>query len=194
MLDTNSRSYSDSNSIAADLAVLITQSGKSVALIDADLRRPVIHRVFKLLNRVGLCDVLLNHRSLAAVMHSIMDNKLSVLTSGKTLNGSINLLSLPKMTDILLVLNQKFDKVIVNGPPLFYTEASTLAAQVDGVILMINPGYAKSDTSRIIVERLQRTGTTIIGIVMRNQPKHQSNQSAFINRLLSYDKRKRLSP
>ncbi|HEY60240.1 MAG TPA: hypothetical protein G4N92_06105 [Anaerolineae bacterium] len=64
---------------------------------------------------------------------------------------------------------------------------------MDGSILMIHPGYTKSETSCAIVERLQRTGTTIIGIVMRNQPKHQSSQSAFINRSLSCNKCSRFS-
>ena len=194
ILVTSTRPHTNGNSVAADLAVLITQSGKKVALIDADLHHPVIHKVFELPNRVGLLNTLLNRRSPISVMHSLMNGKLSVLTSGKVPNSQVDLLSSSKMTNFLQSIKLKFDKVIIQGPSFFYTETFTLAAQADGVILIINPGYAKSETSRIIMERLQRTGTTIIGIVMRNQPKHQSSQSAFINRLLSYDKRIRISP
>jgi Mrp family chromosome partitioning ATPase len=65
---------------------------------------------------------------------------------------------------------------------------------VDGVILLIHPGYNKDETSRVIIEKFQKTGATIIGIVMRNQPKNQLNQKAFIDRLLSFDRRSRISP
>ena len=90
------------------------------------------------------------------------------------------------------ILKEKFDKIIIHGPPFFFSEATSLAAQVDGVVLLIHPGYNKTDTSRAIIDKFQRTGATMIGIVMREQPKHQANQSAFIDRLLTYDKRARL--
>ena len=90
------------------------------------------------------------------------------------------------------ILKEEFDKIIIHGPTFFFSEATSLAAQVDGVVLLIHPGYNKTDTSRAIIDKFQRTGATMIGIVMREQPKHQANQSTFIDRLLTYDKRARL--
>ena len=70
---TNTRSFSDNSSVAADLAVMIAQNGKKVALVDANLRRPIIHTIFQLPNRVGLSDILQNHRSPLAIMHDRED-------------------------------------------------------------------------------------------------------------------------
>jgi len=194
ILVTNTRSFTDGSSIAADLATLVAQNGKRVILIDADLRRPVIHTLFNLPNRVGLVDVLQNTRPPLSVMHTLHENKLHILTSGKLPKDSIDFIGSSKMNELLQYLKTRFDKIIVHGPPFFYSETTSLAAQVDGVVLLIHPGHTKNETSRAIIEKFQKTGATIIGIVMRNQPKHQLNQKAFIDRLLSYDKRARLTP
>lgn len=193
ILVTNTRPYSDSNSIAADLAALIAQNGKRVALIDADLRHPCVHNLFNIPNRVGLVDILHGHRTPAGVMHSINGRGLFVLPAGKLPAASKDLLLSPEMDNLLKLMDKQFDKIIIHGPPFFYTEASSLAGQVDGVVLLIHPGHIKTDTSRAIIEKFQKTGATIFGIVMRDQPKHLSNQSAFIDRLLTYDRLARLS-
>ncbi|MDP2966789.1 MAG: CpsD/CapB family tyrosine-protein kinase [Pelolinea sp.] len=194
ILVTNTRAYSDGNSVAADLAVLVAQNGKRVALVDADLRRPLIHSLFDLPNRVGLVDILQGQRSPSAVMHSVNSNHLFVLTAGKLPAAGTDLFALPKMNELLRQLNDEYDKVIIHGPPFFYSEATTLAGKVDGVVLLIHPGHTKSDPSQAIMEKFQKTGATIIGIVMRDQPKYQVNQSAFIDKLLTYDRRARLTP
>ncbi len=192
ILVTNTRSFTDNNSVAADLAVMIAQNGKRVVLVDADLRRPIIHTLFQLPNRVGLSDILQNHRSPLAVMHNQEGGHLSILTSGRLPTNCFDIFNSVKMKESMQILKEKFNKIIIHGPPFFFTEATSLAAQVDGVILLIHPGYNKTDTSHAIIDKFQRTGATMIGIVMREQPKHQANQSAFIDRLLAYDKRARL--
>lgn len=195
ILVTNTRSFTDGSSIAADLATLIAQQNKKrVALIDADLRRPIIHTIFNFPNRVGLIDILQDSRPPLSVMHPLYENRLHVLPSGKLPKDSLEFIGSSKMCELLKYLKERFDKIIIHGPPFFYSETTSLAAQVDGVVLLIHPGYNKNETSRAIIEKFQKTGATIIGIVMRNQPKNQLNQKAFIDQLLSYDKRARLSP
>ena len=194
ILVTNTRSFTDGSSIAADLATLVAQNGKRVALIDADLKRPIIHTIFNLPNRVGLIDILQDSRPPLSIMHSLYDNKLLVLSSGKPSKNNKDFIGSNKMKELLKYLKNRFDKIIIHGPPFFYSETTSLAAQVDGVVLLIHPGYNKNETSQVIIEKFQKTGATIIGIVMRNQPKNQLNQKVFIDRLLSYDRRARLSP
>ncbi len=193
ILVTSTRSFTDSNTIAADIATLVARNGKKVALVDADLRRPVIHKLFDLPNRVGLCDVLSGSRSPLAVMHHLDNKCLSILPGGILAKGNGDLIGSPKMVDLLQLLKSQFDKVIIHGPPFFFSEAATLAAQVDGVVLLIHPGYSQVETSQSIIERFQKTGATIIGIVMRSQPRYQTGQTAFIDRLLTYDQQARLA-
>ena len=187
ILVTSTRSFADSNSVAADIATLVAHHGKQVALVDADFRHPVIHKLFDLPNRVGLYDILSGRRSPLAVMHHLNNSHLSILPGGILRKGSGDLIGSPKMQDLLQLLKNQFDKVIIQGPPFFFSEAATLAAQVDGVVLLIHPGYSQVETPQAIINRFQKTGATIIGIVMRNQPRHQLEQSAFKDRLLAYE-------
>ena len=192
ILVTNTRSFTDTDSVAADLAVLIAGNGKKVALIDADLRRPIIHTLFNLPNRVGLSDILQNQRSPLAVMHNRKEDNLSILTSGRVPTNYLDIFNFAKTKGFMQILDDTFDKIIIHGPPFFFTETVSLAAQVDGVVLLIHPGYNKTESSRAIIDKFQQTGATIIGIVMREQSKHQATQSAFIDRLLTFDKQARL--
>lgn len=192
ILVTSTRTYINNASIAADLAAMVAQSGKKTLLMDADLNRPVIHRVFELPNRVGLSDVLQGQRDINGIMHSLIGGNLHVITSGIMPTITKDLIGTKEMSNLIKQLKQDYEKIFIHGPAFFYNEATLLASQVDGVVLLINPSYAKSEATQAIVERFQKTGATIVGIVMRDQPKYQSNQSAFINRLLSYDKHNRI--
>lgn len=188
ILVTNTRTFSDNNSVAADLALMIARSGKRVALVDANLRRPVIHKIFHLPNQMGLSDILHNHKSPLSVLQEREDKKLMILTSGGHSNNNFDIINSKRMQESMQVLKNEFDRIIIHGPPFFFTEVTSIATLVDGIVLLVHPGYNKTDTSRAIIDKFQRSGATVIGIVMRDQPKHRVNQSAFIDRLLSFDK------
>lgn len=194
ILVTSTRSYSDSTSMASDLAGLIARCGKHVLLVDADFHRPILHQVYNLPNKVGFYDVLTGQQHSDRVMHFLPDVNISVITSGKVPHEADGVINPKQISSFIKTQEKEFNKVIIHGPPFFYSEVVTLASLVDGVVLMIHPGYAKSETSRAIIEKFQRSGATIIGIIMRNQPRHSANQSAFIDRLLSYDKQVRTNP
>jgi Mrp family chromosome partitioning ATPase len=194
ILVTNTRSYADSNSVAADLAQMIAQTGKRVLLVDADVHQPIIHQIYHLPNRVGFSDVLSGERSASEIIQYNADLRISIIPSGKKVTDSIDPEIQSRLYEFLQEQKDLFDKVIIHGPPFFYSETAGMAAAVDGVILLIHPGYAKSETSKAIIEKFQRSGATIIGVVMRNQPKHPLNQSAFIDRLLSFDKGMHVAP
>ncbi len=190
---TNTKAYVAGSSMAAELAVMVAQNGKRVALIDADLRKPLVHSLFDLPNRVGLIDVLQGRRSLSAAMHKLDGRQLFVLTAGKREPAHVDVFATGKMIKLLEQVKRRYDKVIIHGPPFFYSETTTLAGLVDGVVMLIHPGHTKSETSSAIIEKIQKSGATLIGIVMREQPKLPTNQSAFIDRLLSYDRSVRFS-
>lgn len=191
ILVTNTRAYSDGTSVAADLAQMVAQSGKKVALIDADLHRPALHKIFDLPRGLGLSDVLNNHRSPLTVLNALENGNLSILTSGMDPLTDFNLFYSNKMRSHLQLIKNEVDKVIIHGPPFFYSETLALASLVDSVVLLIHPGYNKTETSRSIIDKFQRTGASVVGIVMREQPRNQANQTAFIDRLLTFDKQVR---
>lgn len=180
--------------IASDLAQMIAQTGKRVLLVDADIHQPIIHQIYQLPNRVGFSDVLSGKRFASEIIQFNPDLRISIIPSGKRITDAFPQGFQSRMIEFLQDQKNEFDKIIIHGPPFFYSETAALAAAVDGVILLIHPGYAKSETSKAIIEKFQRSGATIIGVVMRNQPKYPLNQSAFIDRLLSFDKGMRIAP
>jgi len=192
ILVTNTRSYTDHQSVAADLAVKLAQTGKKVALLDADFRRPIIHKLFELPIGLGFSDILKNHRSPLSVMHNREANCLSILTSGAQPDKYFDLFSSVKMDQSMVILKETYDKIIIHGPPFFFSEATNLASRADAVIILIHPGYNKTESSRSIINKFQQTNARIIGVVMRDQPRHQANQSMFIDQLLSFDKRAKI--
>jgi len=193
ILVTSTRTYTDSTSVAAELAELIAKSGKRVLLIDTDFHRPLIHQLYKLSNQVGLADLLNGGKKPDFYIQHVSEPNLQVITCGHASQPPSELFSDMKFNHFLQSQSQSFDKIILHGPPCFQEETVILASQVDGVILMIQPGHAKSEISRAIIEKFKRKGANIIGIVMRDQPKHTQSQSTFIERLLTYDKQTRLS-
>ena len=116
ILVSNTRSCTDTNSVAADLAVLIAENEKKVALVDADLRRPIIHTQFNLPNRVGLSDILQNQRPPLAIMHNHEKDNLSILTGGRVPSNYLDIFNFSKMKGLMQILDDNFDKVIIHGP------------------------------------------------------------------------------
>jgi len=194
ILVTNTRAYSNGSSVAADIAQMIAEKGKKVALIDADLHRPILHKIFDLPQGLGLSDVLNNHRSPLSVLQHQVHNNLAILTSGRDPIADFDLFNSNKMRSHLRQIKHEYDKVIIHGPPFFYAETLALATLVDSVVMLIHPGYNKTETSRAIVDKFQRTGAAVIGVVMREQPRYQAKQSAFIDQLLAFDKQSRQVP
>lgn len=194
ILVTSTRANYDGSSIAAEMAAIIAHNGKRVALVDAELRRPLLHQLFNLPNRVGLMDILHGERALSGLLHSVNSNHLFVLTTGINNNGKTDPFASSRTTELLSQLKSTYDKVIIHGPPFFYSETASLAAKMDGVVLLIHPNRSRTDTTRAIMDKFQKSGAKIIGVVMRDQPKYQMNQSSFIDKLLTYDRRARLTP
>jgi Mrp family chromosome partitioning ATPase len=172
---------------------MIAQTGKRVLLVDADMHQPIIHQIYHLSNRIGFSSVLSGERSASEIMQFNPELRISIIPSGKRMTAAIDPGYQGRLSKFLQEQESQFDKIIIHGPPFFYDETAGMAAAVDGVVLLIHPGYAKSETSKSIIEKFQRSGATIIGVVMRNQPKHSLNQSAFIDRLLSFDKGMRVA-
>ena len=193
ILVTNTHSYNGSNSVAVDLAVVNARSGKSVVLVDADLRRPILHSLFQLPNIMGLSDILQNHHSPFAVMQYQDSISLSIITSGRFPDCYLDIFDPTIMRESLQELKETFDKVIIHGPPFFFQEATSLAAQVEGVVILIHPGYYRTETSRAIIEKFQRTGATMIGLVMREYLKNQIETSGFIGQIFANDEFVKLS-
>ncbi len=162
------------STISCNLAMTYAQSGKKVLLIDADMRKPSVHRFFGLNNRVGLSDIFRNKATIAEVKNSYKESSLGVLTSGGIPHNPVDLLSSNKMLQTLEEAKRVADIVVVDSPPFLVSDASVLASRVDGVLMLINPGKTQVDSALFSLEQMKRAGANILGVVLNRHSRHQS--------------------
>ena len=156
--------------IVANLASVIAQSGQNVVIVDADLRRPKIHKMFQLSNRVGLSDQFIRtQENLNGSLKRTEVANLSAVTSGNLPPNPSELLSSGRMTGILKLLYDRFNTIIIDSPPtLLVTDAMVLAQRVDGVLLVVKPSVTKWGSLRQSIEQLQRVKANLVGIVVND--------------------------
>lgn len=176
------------SSVAANLATVIAQSDKDVVIVDCDMRRPTMHKLFKLSNRLGLSDYFIRTPDkMTGVVKKTAVNSLSLITSGSLPPNPSELLASNKMQDVIKLLAKHFDTVILDSPPLLaVTDALILAKSVDGVILVIDPKKTKRGAIQQAVEQLQRLDARLLGIVLNNIKVKRS--SYYYNREYYYSK------
>jgi non-specific protein-tyrosine kinase len=153
------------STVASNLATVMMQGGKKVIMVDADLRRPRIHKLFGLNNRLGLSGIFRGQANLMDAAEKLSDN-LHVISSGPPPPNPAELLGSMLMDKILNGVTQRADVVIVDSPPTVVTDPIILSRKVDGVILVINPGKTKKDALKAAMEQLARAEARILGIVI----------------------------
>jgi len=188
LLITSASPSDGKSSVAANLATVIAQSDKEVVIIDGDMRRPTMHKVFKLSNRLGLSDYFIRTPDkMTGVVKKTAVNGLSIITSGSLPPNPSELLASTKMQDVINLLTKHFDMVILDSPPLLaVTDALILAKSVDGVILVIDPKKTKRGAIQQAVEQLKRLDARLLGIVLNNIKVKRS--SYYYNREYYYSK------
>ena len=156
------------STVVANLGVVMAQGGRSCVLVDSDLRRPRIHKLLRLSNRRGMCDLFVQSQiHMDGSLQKTEVPNLYVLTSGSLPPNPSELLGSEKMLEILHQIEGQSDLLIVDSPPvLAVTDASVLAPRMDGVLLVVKPGVTKFMAVKQAVEQLRRVGANVIGIVL----------------------------
>ena len=156
--------------ISSNVSVVLAQGGKTVAFIDADLRRPRVHKQMRISNRWGLTSLFMDDGvNFNSVMRKNESSGLSIVTSGKIPPNPAELLGSEKMEKIITALKSQVDMVVFDSPPLTaVTDAAVLSKKVDGVILVVESGKTKITAAQHAVKQLQRVGANILGVVINN--------------------------
>ncbi len=151
----------------ANLGIAIAQEGKRVILVDTDLRRPTLHKLFNLDNTEGLTSVLLGGLPLEEALKPTEVENLSVLTSGPLPPNPAELLNSEKAASVLKELESLGDMVLLDSPPaLMVADAPVLASKVDGVLLVVERGRPGRTVVSRGLETLRRARGQLIGIVL----------------------------
>lgn len=156
------------STIISNLAVAQAQTGQKVLLIDADLRKPVQHKIFQLDNRTGLTTMLVNNNPIDKVATKFGSDNLYILPSGPIPPNPSELLGSEKMDNFLKTLDD-YDIVYIDAPPVIaVTDALVLAPKIDGVILAINSRQVTIEVAQKSKESLERVGANLLGVVLNN--------------------------
>ena len=167
LLVTSPNAGDGKSTTAANLAVTMASAGKRVVLVDGDLRKPSLHQIFNLENRVGLTSALLSGNGARSYIQPSGFDSLSVLASGPLPPNPSELLSSPRMRDLVEVLRQEADAVVMDSPPaLVVTDATLLAALADGTILVVEAGRTRSAALHQAVDGLSRATDRVLGVVL----------------------------
>ena len=153
---------------AANLAVAFGQTNRQVILVDADLRRPHLHRVFDLRNTRGLTSLLVNREADAsAVLRPTAFQRVSLLPAGASLSSAAELVASDRMRDVLIELSRLADIVIVDTPPVLgVADPLILAAGGGAALLVAQAGVTRPRPLRRARDALLRTDAVLLGAVV----------------------------
>jgi capsular exopolysaccharide synthesis family protein len=172
---------------AANLGIAFAQLGWNVLLVDADLRRPSLHRHFGTANTSGLATVLAEGADWQQLIRTTSLNTLKVLPAGFSTSHSSDLLSLKGMQDLVAALKQSYDLVIFDAPLIFsIPDVEILAPHMDGVLLVHCPDKCDKESVINAKNALQRIETPILGIVFNNIKKKEERYYYHQNYNYSY--------
>lgn len=151
---------------SGNLALCLAQGDKKVILVDCDLRKPSIHKKFKISNIVGLSDVIVGKEALENAVHRYNKN-MTVLTSGKIPPNPSEMLSSKTMLKLIEHLKKEYDYVILDTPPVqAVTDSQILSTKVDGTILVVRADRTKKDGVHNAINLLKKVNANIIGTVL----------------------------
>jgi protein-tyrosine kinase len=149
--------------VAANLALTAAQEGRATLLLEADLRRPSLARLFGLAPRAGLAEVLDGAAELGQAIARV--GALSVLCAGGAPEGSA-LQRTPRAASVMEQLRAEFDLVVVDAPPaLAFSDGDRLAGAADGAILVVRAGMTPRQVVRLALETL---GERVAGVVLND--------------------------
>ncbi|HBY96461.1 MAG: polysaccharide biosynthesis tyrosine autokinase [Ardenticatenaceae bacterium] len=169
VLISSSQTDDDTAETASNLAITLVQTGSRVVLVDANLRRPMLGKLFDLDNSRGLTDILTSRAKRPEVVPVSWAPGLSVLPSGSVSSNSFQLLASPRMVELVKQLESLADMVIIVAPPLLsFAGSLILASRVDGVIIVARGGKSRREALNSTVENLRSLGAHIVGTILHN--------------------------
>jgi len=155
-----------------NLGISLTQRGVRVLLIDADVRRGVLHSVFGGAREPGLSEVLKGTSSFESARRTAsvgQTGTLYYLTTGKLFPGDYGLVASDGMRRLLAQVREEYDLVIVDTPPVnIITDAAVLAANADGVVLVARSGVTAAPALSYALEQLRHVRAEVLGVVLND--------------------------
>ncbi|HEY0376473.1 MAG TPA: polysaccharide biosynthesis tyrosine autokinase [Pyrinomonadaceae bacterium] len=172
LLVTSSVPGEGKTTMAVNTAISLARTGALVLLIDADMRKPRLHKIFGLENEGGLSTILSDEVGDVEALKVIKHHEKSgvdVLTSGPVVPDATEYLGSDQMRKLISTFRFTYDYIVIDSPPVaYFADGVLLSALVDGVVLVVNSGESMRDTVRQAYQVLQDVGANIYGVVLNN--------------------------
>lgn len=150
----------------ANVAVALAQSGRSIILVDCDLRKPVQHRIFGKRNK-GVTNILVDDSPAETFLQETEIDNLRILPSGPIPPNPSELLSSSKMVELFTELKELADIVLIDAPPtIAVTDAAVMATKVDGIVLVIDSTSVRPEMARKAKDLLIKANGHILGVIL----------------------------
>ena len=175
ILVTSSEPGEGKSTTSGNLALAFAQDEKKVILIDCDLRKPSLHKKFRISNNRGLSDVIIDRDKLNKCIQKRTEY-LDILTAGKIPPNPSEMLGSQAMSSLLDELSNFYDVIILDSPPvLAVTDAQILSTKVDGTVLVVRAEKTKKDTVLAAKGVLDKVNANILGTVLNGGDKNKDN-------------------
>jgi len=176
---TSSNPAEGKSTVAGNLALSLSKGDKKVILIDCDLRKPALHKRFKLSNTTGLSEIILEKETNVIVGQRYNEN-LIVITGGTIPPNPSEMLGSKYMSNLIEALRELYDYVILDTPPIqLVTDAQILSAKADGTILVVRAEETKKSSVHNAIDLLRKVNANIIGIVLNGVDIKESNNNYY---------------
>jgi capsular exopolysaccharide synthesis family protein len=163
------------STIAVNLASSLAQTGKRVLLVDADLRRPAVHRYLKLNNEMGLANYLTGERVIPQKLEGF--ERFMVMTAGPALHDPVSALDSKHMDELLHKARLVFDHIIIDAPPILgMADSLILASRADGTLLVVADERSTQPEINEVVRLIQSSQGKIVSVV-HNMSKQKSTHT-----------------
>jgi capsular exopolysaccharide synthesis family protein len=160
--------------VACNLAIALAESGQRVLLVDADLRRPHLHKVFGLEDAFGLSSVLQSGWTSIKSVSQIISENLYVLPSGPPIDDVCTVLFTERLRDLFATVKQEFDIVLIDAPPVLpIPDARVLGRMADGVILVVRAGQTTREVAHAALKSLIDVRCRVLGTILNYWDPHR---------------------
>ncbi len=159
---------------SANIAIALAQTGLRVLLVDADMRRPRVHEIFEAAEEPGLSNLLTGNAKASEVIQKSRVAGLWLMSAGHIPPNPAELLSSPRFVDFLGALEDHFDWVVLDTPPvLVVADSLVVANKATGVVFVVGADQTTRNAARNAVDQLQSANATVIGSVLNKADVHR---------------------